>query len=191
MNSCGNIPVVVQNVSELPSAMFSAGCSGSLEVARTRAAPAELRHQSAAPIAGRELRGRPSPVPPVPGSGDAPEHRGCGRASRCRSGTPVGWGGGYRGNGAGASPRSPPRSRFPSAPRSQPRSPPAARPRRGPACCRRRCGMGAASAAPADGAAGRPRRGRTGRGECRAGSAQKAVWIPGQYTCVKMGSCTW
>lgn len=36
-----------------PSATFSAGCCSSLEVARTRAAPAELRHQSAAFIPAR------------------------------------------------------------------------------------------------------------------------------------------
>lgn len=115
MNSCGNIPVVVQNVSELPSAMFSAGCCGSLEVARTRAAPAELRHQSAAPIWNRERRGWPSPVLPVPGSGAAPEQRGCGRARRCRSGTLTGGGSEKMAAAAAPPPQSPPRGRVPSA----------------------------------------------------------------------------
>lgn len=65
-------------------------------------------------------------------------------------------GGGERENGGGAPPSEPTPGPRPLSVPSAPRSPPAARPRRGPACC----GMGAARAAPAEGAAGRPRRGR-------------------------------
>jgi len=91
-----------------PSAMFPAGCSGSLEVAMTTAAPAALRHQSVARILARERgrrrenpRGRPGAEPPVPADGPAPPpaprpRRGPARSRRRRG---MGGGSGRRGPG--------------------------------------------------------------------------------------------
>lgn len=46
MNSCGNIPVVSQNVSGFPSMIFSGGKLGSEEEARLTDVPAELSPMS-------------------------------------------------------------------------------------------------------------------------------------------------